>query len=464
VIYICGIFELMIVSKLKIYFLFYSAMFLSQNIIAQNEFNNWHFGNGATLNFNGGSPTAGSNSSLSTSEGSAAVSDCQGNLLFYTDGITVWNKNNNIMSYGTGLDGGPTSSLGIPSSQGALIVKRPETTDIYYIFTASSSKGLKYSVVNMSLNDNLGDVLVKNIVLDTNRTEQLAVTYHSNLKDIWVVTHYDETNQYESFLITKDGIIPKGVSSFDGDNYEDSHGDLKISRDGSKIGSVIDFTGRVYLGDFNNTTGVVSNTESLSGFSNPHGVEFSPDNSKMYVNSTSKGILQFSIVGTNAQILNNYIAISSTNDVYGSLQLGPDNRIYVANNDASYLGIIVNPNAYGNAANYVEKGIFIGSSRSGWGITNVTLTGSNLFNGPNTVQFIGTCENHITKFSLTNESNIVDVLWEFGDTSSAVENYSIEINPEHQYTGVGLYNVSILRTTSMIFENSAADNYLIHSS
>jgi hypothetical protein len=348
----------------------------SQLSFSQKQFNNWHFGSGVTFDFNSGDPVAGTNSSISVNEGSATVSDCEGNLLFYTDGTIVWNKLNAIMPNGTGLDGGSSSVLGVPSSQGALIVKRPETSGIFYIFTASSSKGLKYSIVNMTLNGGLGDVLVKNIVLDTNRTEKLAVTYHSNLKDIWVVTHYNKTNQYDSFLMTKDGVVPNGVSSFDGDNHEDSHGDLKVSRDGTKIGSVVDFKGRIYLGDFNTTTGVISNTASVGGYANPHGLEFSPDNSKMYINSTTSGIIQFPIAGTNSQTLNNSTTIGSSTGVYGSLQLAPNDKIYVTNANSNYIGVISEPNANGNTASFTKEAVFVGGDRAGYELTNVTLVSS----------------------------------------------------------------------------------------
>ncbi|MFT6747016.1 MAG: gliding motility-associated-like protein [Glaciecola sp.] len=422
---------------MKKIFLFY---FLFPLILcSQGEFNNWHFGSGVTFNFNSGNPTVGTGSSISVNEGSATVSDCEGNLLFYTDGSVVWNKSNNFMANGTGLDGGSSSVLGVSSTQGALIVKRPQTAGIYYIFTASSSKGLKYSIVNMNLNGGLGEVIIKNTVLSANKTEKLAVTYHSNSKDIWLVTHYEGSNQYESFLVSRTGVSSSGVSSFDGADHTDSHGDIKISRDGSKIGSVVDFNGRIYLGDFNNSTGKVSNTASAGGYSNPHGVEFSPDNSKMYINSTSNGIIQFSIAGSNSQTLNNKTTIGSSSSVYGSLQLAPNDKIYVTNANSSYIGVISDPNAFGNLASFVNESVYIGGGRAGYELTNVTLVSPNSFNGPNTVQFNGTCSNDITKFNLGVETSIVDVLWEFGDPNSILKNYSTKLSPEHQFTSVGTY-------------------------
>jgi len=170
---------------------FFLCFLLPFVLFSQNEYNNWHFGEGVTLDFNNGSPVVGYGSKVSTSnaEGSASVSDCQGNLLFYTSGETVWNSSNNVMVNGTGLYGVANNFVETYSSQGALIVKRPETSGIYYIFTASESRGLFYSIVNMNLNGGQGEVIIKNTLLSSKETEKLAVTYHSNGKDIWMVTH-----------------------------------------------------------------------------------------------------------------------------------------------------------------------------------------------------------------------------------------------------------------------------------
>ena len=66
---------------------------------------------------------------LTTNEGCATISSSTGDLLFYTDGITIWNKNHIIMSNGTGLMGDPSST------QSATIVPLPGSSTLYYVFT-----------------------------------------------------------------------------------------------------------------------------------------------------------------------------------------------------------------------------------------------------------------------------------------------------------------------------------------
>jgi len=120
---------------------------------------NWFFGSFAGLDFNSGSPVPLIGGQHIALEGGSTISDDNGNLLFYTDGSTVWNKNHGIME--TGLLGSSKNT----STQDGLIVKNPGSTTHYYIFTLDHfdvgvlNNGLRYSEVDMSLNGGLGGVV-----------------------------------------------------------------------------------------------------------------------------------------------------------------------------------------------------------------------------------------------------------------------------------------------------------------
>ena len=127
--------------KLKcIIFILISSIFCSS---AQNEGNIWYFGENAGLDFNSGFPIALTDGQLNTNEGCASISDNNGDLLFYTDGMTVYNKNHIIMPNGFGLLGNTSST------QSGIIIKKPTSNTIYYLFTADgtsgNSGGLNYS-------------------------------------------------------------------------------------------------------------------------------------------------------------------------------------------------------------------------------------------------------------------------------------------------------------------------------
>ena len=73
----------------------------SLKVKSQKEVNIWYFGEYAGIDFNSGSPVALTNSAMSQYEGCATISDANGNLLFYTNGMTVWNRNHEVMENGT---------------------------------------------------------------------------------------------------------------------------------------------------------------------------------------------------------------------------------------------------------------------------------------------------------------------------------------------------------------------------
>jgi hypothetical protein len=69
----------------------------NSKLFAQNEHQKWFFGRQAGLDFASGSPVAINGSLIQTDEGTSSICDGAGNLLFYTDGQTVYNRNHNIM-------------------------------------------------------------------------------------------------------------------------------------------------------------------------------------------------------------------------------------------------------------------------------------------------------------------------------------------------------------------------------
>lgn len=114
------------VRVISIFHSFITALLLillTANVYGQQQ-NNWYFGKYAGMNFGGGSPVATSNPAMNRLEG-----DASGNLLFYSDGETIWNSSNVAMPNGTGIAGNQTSV------QAVLIVPMPGSTTIFYVFT-----------------------------------------------------------------------------------------------------------------------------------------------------------------------------------------------------------------------------------------------------------------------------------------------------------------------------------------
>ncbi|MBP9882859.1 MAG: hypothetical protein KBF32_05630, partial [Chitinophagales bacterium] len=131
-------------------------------LLSAQQADNWYFGVFAGLNFSTSAPVVLTDGQVNTPEGCAAVSDTAGSLLFYTDGITVWNNQHLPMPNGTGLLAGSSCT------QAALIAMQPGSSSLYYVFTLDEIGGpfgFRYSIVDMSLQSGLGDVIEKNILI-----------------------------------------------------------------------------------------------------------------------------------------------------------------------------------------------------------------------------------------------------------------------------------------------------------
>ena len=154
---------------------FLCSLLVSLTSSAQKEANHWYFGFGAGLDFSSGTVVVDTNTNMNAGEGCSVISNSSGDLLFYTNGESVWDRNHQTMPNGMGILGNDNST------QAALIIPLPKSDSLYYIFTTESSGqpgGFRYSVVDMTLNGGLGDVITgsKNTLLITPVTEQVAAT------------------------------------------------------------------------------------------------------------------------------------------------------------------------------------------------------------------------------------------------------------------------------------------------
>jgi hypothetical protein len=336
-------------------------------------------------------------------EGQSSISDdITGRLLFYTDGYNIYDSTNNIMQNGSnaGLNNSLTQTI---------IIKKPGSNNIFYVFTPDmqgglvyninypNARGVNYAEVDMSLNGGLGSVTsIFNSLKDTSNCEKLTAVYHSNGQDIWLIGHEYKNNIFFAFLITSLGINTTPIISAAGpvintwqtgtpgsSNY-DAIGELKASPNGNKLAFTTYYNGITCITDFDKSTGSVSNPISLSIEAGGYGVSFSPDNKMVYItgvdtstlqpNYPTKGkIYQFDISLNNQSAIQNSrtTIYTDTNGMFRSLKLGVDGKIYVSRgNGADYLGVINNPNKNGLSCNYIHNGLYLNGLKGSWGLNN----------------------------------------------------------------------------------------------
>ena len=457
-----------------------------QILQAQKEAAHWFFGEFAGVNFNSGIPVA-QEGKLATREGCASISDRNGNLLFYTDGSTVYTRNHQIMPNGTDLLGNNSST------QSAIIVPKPGSRSRYYIFTVGHAEkleisainhGLNYSEVDMTLNNGFGAVLPENknvhlitydpedaLQADWKCSEKLAAIQDREKTGYWVVTHFldsfyafkidDNGVDHQAVISSTDELIPIVSVQRQGNVFANisAIGYLKISPNGKKLGVVHSsianspISGRAYLYDFNDDTGIVSNNAiQLIVGSYPYGLEFSSKSSKLYLSTnnyvirrgqvdfTGSSLYQYDLYSSNIPASGTVVHASHRHHA-GALQLGIDSKIYKAKYDVltgnglGSLGVIEKPELQGSACDYSDQGVtLLPNTYSNYGLPPF-IASTFLLN----FQYEFTCLNDLTHFTITTEEEFDSVRWDFGDGNS-----SDEIEPWHAYESTGSYTVSLV--------------------
>jgi gliding motility-associated-like protein len=474
-------------------------LLLPFTVLSQKEANNWFFGIKAGIHFaDDGSVSILTGSKMSTNEGCSSISDENGHLLFYTDGRSVWDRNHKLMPNGDYFGG--TGLLGDPSStQSAVIVPNNNNPNIYYIFTVDEphhknasawpdqytgtyteingqvdtipedddgyNNGLNYSIVDLSVtgtNGSIGDITTRNVHLLTydptiddeakyKCSEKVTAVKNNTGTGYWVITQF--IDKFYSFFVDVNGVNTTPVITqieplIPTSGYRrNAIGCIRVSPNGRKLAiahgqnSTVtgsdDNNGMVYLYNFNNSNGIVSNPLLIKGDAPAYGVEFSAKSRKLYVsydNSNSFGGLhQYDLLSSDIPASDILIA---TTQGAGTMQLGPNGKIYRTVNGGSVLNVINNPEEDGTACNFQANGVQL--QQGTLSIFGLPPFITSFFIG--NIKAINTCLGDITQFDFETDDPYDTIEWNFGDASPIVNGTS---TPTHNYSATGVYNVAV---------------------
>lgn len=373
----------------------------SNYLFSQKEFYNWYFGENAGLTFlpDGNIPLELMGSAMSTLEGVATISDSKGSLLFYTDGVSLYNKNHSVMKNGSDLAGGSSSA------QSCIIVPKPLDEHKYYIFTVDqipTLSGLSYSIIDMKQDGGLGEVVEKNIKLVDQTSEKITAVKVNGKSAYWIVTHSSNSNSYYSFYLDVVGINDTPVitqigNNFAGDEWKNS-GCMKVSNKGDVLAMSVrgdnlnNSSVEIFL--FDNETGRLSNPVVFPTSTLSYGVEFSKDDKYIYIScgtSNKNSILyqlDISSYEPSQIVLSAQVIATTSTEWWGSLQMAPNGKIYLAKYKENNLGVVNNPENQGLNCGFVLDGFKMTLGRSTLGLPNslplfqcsfqsVSITGKN---------------------------------------------------------------------------------------
>lgn len=449
---------------------------------AQAQQNNvWAFGDGGGLNFN----TDPVSTFKSKTEGLTppyyvtSICDAKGNLLFYTDGLKSWNRDQFALPIYKGW--WPWADEVMP-----LVCTYPGRDALHYFF--GIGKGLNdgkliYLTTKMHKAGDIEEMVYPRpatqtsyyTTLLTNASFLLAGTTHCNQKDIWLVAH--TPGSLNSFLITENGVNPVPVvtsvptSLLPEDKIEAGFSNLKFSANGEKLMIPLPLQNKLVIYSFNNATGTFYDplTLSLPEKEKLEDAELSVEGSKVYIGSVETVPLDVDLsvdmhyvsqlnldAGTPAQIENSSVRLNSFGDrvsclrtcfvMKRTLQLAPDGKIYVSmrytggtpNIDLT-LSVIENPNKLGLDARYRKNTLNLKRQYRFINYNYIRSSSFPLINKGIVVQK-KSCVDQPVNFGLL-FTNIDSVKWDFGDVASGENNYSVAPRPQHLYPGPGEYRV-----------------------
>ena len=368
----------------------------SQTVFAQNKYdNNWVFANlglgGNILSYEEDSLNV---TALGVTDGRArealaCMSDKEGNLLFYTNNCTVFNKNHEAMENGEGLNPGQIQTywcsvnpFANPNDNSVLVLPMPGDEHIYQIFhwdyeafnigqpggTQFGPLHLYHTVVDMTQNGGLGKVLSKNnlIIDDTLSSCALQAVRHANGRDWWVLAPEFNGNCYYKVLLDPSSpqvmdkqCIGSNWGKYGGGSAHFTNNGLRYVRCDIEYG--------LNIFDFDRCSGEISTPLHI-----PIGppamfllncMTLSPSSRFLYYH-TRKDIWQYDLEAQDidsSKILvatfDGFQSAGNSTDFYKS-QLAPDGKIYINTYSGTYyLHVIEHPDSAGLACEVRQHAI-----------------------------------------------------------------------------------------------------------
>ncbi len=411
--------------------------------------NIWYFGEGAGIDFNEEPPIAlVDGNQINTPEGVAVMSDRNGDLLFYTDGVTVWNRDHQVI--GSNIGGSQNAT------QSALIVPFPEDETLFYIFTTDEVFGdyvMRYSILDIKGNDGLGEILAQNVPLFEKSTERITALGGNPTV---LLTHEFGNNTFRAYPITPDGIGNPVLSSIGSPHntavQNNGEGYMKFSSDGTKIAVALPGPpNAVELFDYVDSTREVTNfiRLELPDGEFPYGIEFSPSGDMLYVSVNNNGVgpsklYQYQLENGQTILEDplNRNEIASGPEAFGALQIGSDQQIYMAVDGASALKQITSPNTNADTTSITLIDFDLGGRTSRLGLPNFIQSIFDQLTEPS-MQYAILCVGNESLFSGTGTSDIDEYFWDIKNAEGASVHTATTAETEFIFDIAGTYSLNL---------------------
>lgn len=452
-------------------------MLIESFLFSQKETTWWPAGDHVFLNFSTNPVGIDFSSNTYNPQYSSSISDINGNLLFYSNGEEIFGKNNQLLPN--------CYSVFPPNKEGLtnLILKKPGNNSHYCflrLLLEPEFSQLQCVVLDTMANNLIGDVIGAKSFDKGTFALKMQATKHCNNKDFWVVIvrypyidpsfvefwqlNYDRRKvEFWSYLVTENGVQPQPVKSYmQLETILPFYGQLKFNSKGNVL-ACADPNG-IHLFDFDKQTGKVNYKKRYNlQLNNGWGIEFSSDDSKLYINEkqfdfqteTLTNLMGFDCPSFLQRALDGAIYKVHFNDwntICCSLPSDDNSNastIYDQNNIPLRISKIHFPNNQGVSCQFDSTFIYQEyTNENNWmsfGLPN--FPSYHFYHPKSEFNYSTACENDSTYFFLSNSNNQIDsTKWLFSDKEITGDSVS------YYFASSGTYEVGCIA-----FSNGMSD-------
>ena len=345
----------------------------------------------------------------------ASYSNKNGLLLFFSNGLKIFDSQGKVIENGEGLN--PTveewsNFKSYPGGQSGFFLENPENLNIVYFISLDFGphpaqewpymfvgQNLMVATIDIAANNGAGKVIEKNKILLTGTLMSPAACRHSNGRDWWILVSDADENRHYSILLDQEGFASPDTQligtkpnpiPFEGGNKNNFIVGNCFSPHGKYYADINDYLG-FSIFEFDRCTGLLS-AERRVEYPSPlpshptwyrnrqgSGAVFSPNDSLFYKTTTFDPSLQpWTPAGRIAYLLQYDLSetdiaakvdtintsdwsfpFNMTEEYFYGAELAPDGRIYVVHEGVSYCTVQY-PNVRGKDCKFVHDKPFFG--------------------------------------------------------------------------------------------------------